>query len=104
MGKPIPVLVVAAGDNQDYVVFDYQMAERQMPDLLDKPTDISLSGRGQYIKIGLDKLDMLLYRSRRQSKHPLVRGQRADVDLGILYLEDFISYWNSRQNEQQLQN
>ena len=101
MGKPIPLLVISAGDEQDYVVFDYTMAEKQLSDLLIEPESMDLIGRGFYLKVPLSQLDRLLYRARRVCTYPLIRLQRSDVDLGILYLEDFISYWNTRISESQ---
>lgn len=104
MGKPIAILVISPGDTQDYVIFEYRMAEQQMSTLTENPVDLPLSGRGQYLKVPLSTLDRFLYRGRKLSVYPVVRLQRVDLDLGVMYLEDFITYWNNRENEPKIHN
>lgn len=104
MGKPIYFLVIAAGDEQDYVVMDYSLLSSKMPnaDPMDRDVpipDYNCLEKGNYLKVPLARLDTILYRYRRNGLPPvavivakkLVADNRA---LAVLYLEDFVELWD----------
>lgn len=103
MGKPLYVLVISAGDDQDYVVASQPnlLTNSFDPDFQFLIPDLTMSSKSQ-LKIDLSLIDRSIYKRRKNGvEPPCFRLYFNDGGLGliIMYLDDFMDYYKARPSD-----
>ena len=101
MGKPIAVLVVSAGDDQDYAFVQPTTLYSEGFDYSNhRPPDITAKCNKKEDHLLLDTIDRAIYKARRRNFFPSCKYSTEDMSeiWEIMYLEDFVEYYNKRGN------
>lgn len=99
MGKSIPVLVVSAGDNQDYAMIEPTVLYSNGFDYSNhRPPDITAKCNKKEDHLLLDTIDRAIYKARKRNFFPSCKFSVEDLSeiWEIMYLEDFVEYYNKR--------